>query len=209
PRACGFDQEDMDMDDNDNSFSAFIQFGYNGINGVHQRHQESLHIQRKVQDPPVIHELKVFLEEIYHGSTRRMKITCRRPNADGWTMTEEKILNIVIKQEGNSTPDNIPTDIVFFLKDKPHSHFKRDGTNMVYTANTSPKKVGVSGNTHGVGSVTGLWHVEPRRESGGAALKHLTSNQVTRKHFPPMDSKEELTDRLWEGPVLADATPGV
>ncbi|CAN8219713.1 unnamed protein product [Coccothraustes coccothraustes] len=95
----GFDQEDMDMDDNDNSFRAFIQFGYNGINGVHQQHQESLHMQRKVQDPPAIYELKVFLEEIYHGSTKTMKITCRRPNADGWTMwTEEKILNIVIKQ---------------------------------------------------------------------------------------------------------------
>uniref|UniRef100_A0A8C3K908 Chaperone DnaJ C-terminal domain-containing protein n=1 Tax=Calidris pygmaea TaxID=425635 RepID=A0A8C3K908_9CHAR len=141
------DAEDMDIDDDDDPFSAFSRFGFNGINGVHQRHQESLHTRRKVQDPPVIHDLKVSLEEIYHGSTKRMKITRRRLNADGRTMqTEDKILNIVIKQgwkegtkitfpkEGDATPDNMPADIIFILKDKPHSHFKRDGTNMIYTA---------------------------------------------------------------------------
>lgn len=42
---------------------------------------------------------------------------------------------------------------------------------------------------------------------GGVAWQHLTANQVTRKEFPPMDGKEELTDRLGEGPGLADATP--
>uniref|UniRef100_A0A8B9BZH6 DnaJ heat shock protein family (Hsp40) member B5 n=1 Tax=Anser brachyrhynchus TaxID=132585 RepID=A0A8B9BZH6_9AVES len=149
----GFDQEDMDIDDNDDPFSAFGRFGFNGINGVHRRHQESLHTQRKVQDPPIIHELKVSLEEIYHGSTKRMKITRRRLNTDGRTMrTEDKILNIVIKRgwkegtkitfpkEGDATLDNIPADIIFILKDKPHSHFKRDGTNVVYTANISLKE---------------------------------------------------------------------
>lgn len=38
--------------------------------------------------------------------------------------------------------------------------------------------------------------------------EHLTSSEVARR-FPPMDSKEELTGRLWEGPGLPDATPGV
>lgn len=159
----GFDQEDMDMDDDDDPFSAFGRFGFNGINGVHRRHQESLHTRRKVQDPPVIHELKVSLEEIYHGSTKRMKITRRRLNADGRTMrTEDKILNIVIKRgwkegtkitfpkEGDATPDNIPADIVFILKDKPHSHFKRDGTNVIYTANISLKEVGTGRRPHGM-----------------------------------------------------------
>lgn len=41
---------------------------------------------------------------------------------------------------------------------------------------------------------------------GGAAWQHLTSNPVTRKQFPLINGKE-LTDRLWEGPGLADATP--
>ncbi|TRZ07644.1 hypothetical protein HGM15179_019462 [Zosterops borbonicus] len=101
----------MDMDDDGNPFSAFIQFGYIGINGVHQRHQESLHMLRKVQDTPVTHELKVSLEEIYHGSTKRMKITHRKLNADGRTMwTEDKILNIDIKQ-GIDSQENAIFDL--------------------------------------------------------------------------------------------------
>ncbi|XP_050799609.1 dnaJ homolog subfamily B member 5 isoform X1 [Gopherus flavomarginatus] len=149
----GFDQEDMDIDDDDDPFNAFGRFSFNGINGVHRRHPESLHTRRKVQDPPIIHELRVSLEEIYHGSTKRMKITRRRLNPDGrTTRTEDKILNIVIKRgwkegtkitfpkEGDATPDNIPADIVFILKDKPHTHFKRDGTNVVYTAMISLKE---------------------------------------------------------------------
>ncbi|XP_064295841.1 dnaJ homolog subfamily B member 5-like [Phalacrocorax carbo] len=149
----GFDQEDMDIDENDDPFSAFGRFGFNGINGVYQWHQESLHMRRKVQDPPIIHDLKVSLKEIYHSSTKRMMIIRRRLNADDRTMqTEDKILNIVIKRgwkegtkitfpkEGDATPDNIPSDIIFILKDKPHSHFKRDRTNVVYTTNISLKE---------------------------------------------------------------------
>ncbi|XP_034956658.1 dnaJ homolog subfamily B member 5 isoform X3 [Zootoca vivipara] len=151
----GFDHDDMDIDDDESGdpFSAFGRFGFNGLNGVHRRHPEPIHMRRKVQDPPVVHELKVSLEEIYHGATKRMKITRRRLNSDGRTMrTEDKILNIVIKRgwkegtkitfpkEGDATPDNIPADIVFILKDKPHSLFRRDGTNIIYTAMISLKE---------------------------------------------------------------------
>ncbi|XP_029437428.1 dnaJ homolog subfamily B member 5 isoform X2 [Rhinatrema bivittatum] len=150
----GFDHEDMDVeDDDDDPFSAFGRFGFNGVNGLHRRHPEPIHSRRKVQDPPVIHELKVSLEEIYHGCTKRMKITRRRLNPDGRTIrTEDKILNIVIKRgwkegtkitfpkEGDATPENIPADVVFVLKDKQHAHFKRDGTNVVYAAKISLKE---------------------------------------------------------------------
>ncbi|KAH0627748.1 hypothetical protein JD844_008034 [Phrynosoma platyrhinos] len=150
----GFDHDDMDVDDDtDDPFGAFGRFGFNGLSGVHRRHPEPIHMRRKVQDPPVVHELKVSLEEIYHGATKRMKITRRRLNPDGRTMrTEDKILNIVIKRgwkegtkitfpkEGDATPDNIPADIVFILKDKPHAHFRRDGTNIIYTAMISLKE---------------------------------------------------------------------
>ncbi|XP_028661580.1 dnaJ homolog subfamily B member 5 isoform X1 [Erpetoichthys calabaricus] len=158
----GFDHGDqdmdIDMDGEDDPFNAFGRFGFNGINGFHhgagRRHPtESVHSRRKVQDPTVIHELRVSLEEIYHGCTKRMKITRRRLNPDGRTMrTEDKILNIVIKRgwkegtkitfpkEGDETPDKIPADIAFIIKDKSHPHFKRDGSNVVYTAKISLKE---------------------------------------------------------------------
>ncbi|XP_055489385.1 dnaJ homolog subfamily B member 5 isoform X1 [Leucoraja erinacea] len=147
--ANGFVHEDMDIDDDDDHdpFNEFNHFGFNGMNGFNRRHPDTLHTRRKVQDPPVIHELRVSLEEIYHGCTKRMKITRRRLNPDGQTTrTEDKILNVVIKRgwkegtkitfprEGDETATNIPADIVFILKDKPHLHFKRDGSNVVYVA---------------------------------------------------------------------------
>lgn len=152
--ANGFDHEDMDIeDDDDDPFNNFGRFGFNGVNGFHRRHPDQLHNRRKVQDPPVIHELKVSLEEIYHGCTKRMKITRRRLNPDGRTVrSEDKILNVVIKKgwkegtkitfpkEGDATSENIPADIVFLLKDKPHAHFKRDGSNIVYTAKITLKE---------------------------------------------------------------------
>lgn len=67
--------------------------------------------------------------------------------------TEDKILNIVIKRgwkegtkitfpkEGDETPENIPADIAFVLKDKGHPLFKRDGSNIIYTTKISLKEV--------------------------------------------------------------------
>ncbi|KAG8430152.1 hypothetical protein GDO86_018377 [Hymenochirus boettgeri] len=150
----GFDHEDMDIEeDEDDPFGGFGRFGFNGVNGFHKRHQDQLHPRRKVQDPPVVHELKVSLEEIYQGCTKRMKITRRRLNPDGRTVrTEDKILNVVIKKgwkegtkitfpkEGDAKLENIPADIVFLLKDRPHAHFKRDGSNIVYTAKITLKE---------------------------------------------------------------------
>lgn len=144
----------MDVDDDEDPFGAFGRFGFNGLSRGPRRTPEPLYPRRKVQDPPVVHELRVSLEEIYHGSTKRMKITRRRLNPDGRTVrTEDKILHIVIKRgwkegtkitfpkEGDATPDNIPADIVFVLKDKPHAHFRRDGTNVLYSALISLKEV--------------------------------------------------------------------
>lgn len=154
---------DIDMDGDDDPFSSFSHFGFNGLNGFHRGvgrrpRNESLHsgsnTRKKVQDPPVVHELRVSLEEIFHGCTKRMRITRRRLNPDGrTTRSEDKILNIVIKRgwkegtkitfpkEGDENPENIPADIVFVLKDKGHPHFRRDGSNIVYTAKVSLKEV--------------------------------------------------------------------
>lgn len=116
-------------------------------------HSERLGANQRHQDPPVVHELRVSLEEIFHGCTKRMKITRRRLNPDGRSMrTEDKILNIIIKKgwkegtkitfpkEGDETPENIPADIAFVLKDKGHAHFKRDGSNIIYNCKISLKE---------------------------------------------------------------------
>lgn len=151
---------DLDMDEDDPFAHFGRHFGFPGVvnNGEGRRRRggpsERLGTVPKHQDPPVVHELKVSLEEIFHGCTKRIKITRRRLNPDGRSMrTEDKILNIVIKKgwkegtkitfpkEGDETPENIPADIAFVLKDKGHPHFKRDGSNIIYKCKITLKEV--------------------------------------------------------------------
>lgn len=109
------------------------------------------HQQR--QDAPVVHEFSVSLEELLAGCTKKMKITRRVMNSDGrTTRTEDKVLSINVKQgwkagtkitfpkEGDQGPHNIPSDVVFVLKDKPHQHFRRDGADLRYAASLSLKE---------------------------------------------------------------------
>ncbi|MEE6523584.1 hypothetical protein FKM82_022569, partial [Ascaphus truei] len=134
-------REDEDMELDGDPFSSFTSFNMNGF----PREKNQLGNQhRRKQDPPIIHELRVSLEEIYHGSTKRMRISRKRMNHDGRTArSEDKILTIEIKKgwkegtkitfpkEGDENPGTIPADIVFVIKDKPHSYFQRDGSNIV------------------------------------------------------------------------------
>ena len=71
-------------------------------------------------------------------------------NDDGITTSiREKILSINVKRgwlpgtkvtfegEGDQGPNNIPSDIVVIVKDKPHPNFRRENADLIYTANIS------------------------------------------------------------------------
>ncbi|KAJ6655002.1 hypothetical protein lerEdw1_006055 [Lerista edwardsae] len=135
--------DDMDVDD---PFTSFQNFGNIGFSRSRSGHEN----MRRKQDPPISHDLRVSLEEIYTGCTKKMKISHKRLNPDGKsTRNEDKILTIEVKRgwkegtkitfpkEGDQTPSNIPADIIFVLKDKPHSIFKRDGSDIIYPAKIS------------------------------------------------------------------------
>jgi len=111
-----------------------------GFGGIHGR-------GRRKQDPPIERELYLTLEEVFKGCTKKMKISRRVMNEDGHTSNiRDKILTINVKpgwkadtritfpQEGDQGPNNIPADIVFIVKDKPHNIFKREANNLVFTA---------------------------------------------------------------------------
>ncbi|MBN3285045.1 DNJB4 protein, partial [Polyodon spathula] len=138
--ANGRDEDDMEVDSD--PFGSFSSFNMNGF--PRDRHGGLGQIRRR-QDPAINHQLKVSLEEIYSGCTKRMKISRKRLNPDGGSFrTEDKILTIEIKRgwkegtkitfprEGDESPNTIPADIVFVIKDKPHAHFKREGSNIIY-----------------------------------------------------------------------------
>ncbi|CAD7685495.1 unnamed protein product [Nyctereutes procyonoides] len=140
-------EEGMDIDD---PFSSF-PMGMGGFTNMNfGRSRPAQEPTRKKQDPPVTHDLRVSLEEIYSGCTKKMKISHKRLNPDGKSIrNEDKILTIEVKRgwkegtkitfpkEGDQTSNNIPADIVFVLKDKPHNIFKRDGSDVIYPARIS------------------------------------------------------------------------
>ncbi|XP_064628446.1 dnaJ homolog subfamily B member 13-like [Lineus longissimus] len=101
----------------------------------------------KKQDAPIERELALSLEEVFHGCTKKMKISRRVMNDDGHTSSiRDKILTITVKkgwrpgtritfpEEGDQGPNNVPADIVFIVKDKVHQRFRREGINLIYTA---------------------------------------------------------------------------
>uniref|UniRef100_A0A3Q2QFG1 Zgc:122979 n=1 Tax=Fundulus heteroclitus TaxID=8078 RepID=A0A3Q2QFG1_FUNHE len=101
----------------------------------------------------VVHDLPVTLDEVMHGCTKQMKITRSRINPDGRSLrTEEKVLNVVVKKgwragtritfprEGDETSNSPPADITFVLTDQEHPQYKRDGSNIVYTAQITLKE---------------------------------------------------------------------
>jgi len=128
----------------DNPFQEFhdrvdgdLSMGFGGLSGR----------GAKKQDPPIERDLYLSLEEVYHGCTKKMKISRRVMNEDGHTSSiRDKILTITVKkgwkpgtkitfpQEGDQGPNNVPADIVFIVKDKPHPRFCRDGANLIHTA---------------------------------------------------------------------------
>lgn len=110
--------------------------------------------QRRLQGDEVVHDLLVTLDEVMQGCTKHVKITRSRLHPDGRSLrSEEKVLNVVVKKgwkagtkitfprEGDETPNNTPADITFILRDKEHAQYKRDGSNIVYTATITLKEV--------------------------------------------------------------------
>ena len=93
----------------------------------------------KPQPHEITRPLKVSLEDIYGGTTKRLKVSRRR--LDG--STEEKVLEIAVQpgwkegtkvrfpRAGNENPDGSSPDLVFVVEDKQHVRFSRSGNDLI------------------------------------------------------------------------------
>jgi len=91
--------------------------------------------------PPaeITRPLKVSLEELYTGTTKRLKIGRKLLNG----FTEDKILEIEVQPgwksgtkvrfpyAGNEQSSGESQDLVFVVEEKPHEQFERDGSDLV------------------------------------------------------------------------------
>ncbi|CAL5210837.1 unnamed protein product [Lathyrus oleraceus] len=94
---------------------------------------------------PIERTLPCGLEDLYKGTTKKMKISRDVSDSSGRPTTVEEILTIEIKpgwkkgtkitfpEKGNEQKGLIPADLVFIIDEKPHSVFKRDGNDLVVT----------------------------------------------------------------------------
>ncbi|KAF7791747.1 hypothetical protein EIP86_002771 [Pleurotus ostreatoroseus] len=83
--------------------------------------------------------LKVSLEDLYNGATKRLKVGRRLLNGT----TEDKVLEIQVlpgwksgtkirfPKAGNEHPSGDAQDLVFVVEEKPHDRFTRDGNDLV------------------------------------------------------------------------------
>ncbi|GMH22993.1 hypothetical protein Nepgr_024836 [Nepenthes gracilis] len=89
--------------------------------------------------------LHCSLDDLYKGTTKKMKISRDVSDASGRTTTVEEILTIEIKpgwkkgtkitfpEKGNEQRGVIPSDLIFIIDEKPHSVFKREGNDLSVT----------------------------------------------------------------------------
>ncbi|KAJ0964379.1 hypothetical protein J5N97_029501 [Dioscorea zingiberensis] len=93
--------------------------------------------------PPVESKLSCSLEELYTGSTRKMKISRNVLGANGRSVVKSEILTIDVKpgwkngtkitfpDKGNEQVNQLPADLVFVIDEKPHDVYKRDGNDLI------------------------------------------------------------------------------
>ncbi|MQL94564.1 hypothetical protein Taro_027228 [Colocasia esculenta] len=109
----------------------------------------SMHQQQPLKAAPIENHLPCSLEDLYKGTTKKMKISRKISDASGKTMPVEEILTIEVKpgwkkgtkitfpEKGNEQPNVIPADLVFIIDEKPHDTFTREGNDLVTTQNIS------------------------------------------------------------------------
>jgi len=92
---------------------------------------------------PCVSDLNLSLEELFKGTTKKMRIT-RKTQSQGRSPKFEVEINvkpgwksgtkITFQGEGDEYAPGQAQDVIFVVKEKKHPYLKRDGNNLVYRA---------------------------------------------------------------------------
>ena len=137
-----------------------------GMSGLEDMEFESASFSGR-QDPPVLQDLPLSLQELHDGCTKRLKVTRQEVHPDGIAAMEEKVLCVDVKpgwkagtkitfpQEGNQFPGKVPADIVFKVTEKPHPVFTRRGNDLACVVHI-PLRTALCGGVVRVPTLDGL-----------------------------------------------------
>ncbi|KAK9153498.1 hypothetical protein Sjap_000978 [Stephania japonica] len=99
--------------------------------------------------PAIEQSLVCSLEDLFKGTTKKMKLSRDVIDSSGRPTTVEEIVAIDVKpgwkkgtkitfpEKGNEKKGLIPADLVFIIDERPHNLFKRDGNDLIYTQKIS------------------------------------------------------------------------
>eukprot|EP00475_Leptophrys_vorax_P030124 TRINITY_DN44892_c0_g2_i1.p1 TRINITY_DN44892_c0_g2~~TRINITY_DN44892_c0_g2_i1.p1 ORF type:complete len:270 (+),score=23.96 TRINITY_DN44892_c0_g2_i1:85-810(+) len=122
--------------------------GHSGriVAGERESHSGRVTVEKELEPPSsgvkkavVENKLLCSLEELYSGSTRKMKISRNFIDASGKVTPADEIVTISVKPGWKKgTRITFPgkgnaADIVFVVDEKPHDVYKRDGHDLVCT----------------------------------------------------------------------------
>ncbi|KAG8010610.1 DnaJ-like protein subfamily B member 5 [Nibea albiflora] len=114
-----------DADGEEDLFNPFRRFPFAHVGGFAGHEGGLRRGQRRLQGDEVVHDLLVTLDEVLNVVVKK-----------GWRAGTK----ITFPREGDETPNSTPADITFILRDKEHNQYKRDGSNIVYTAKITLKE---------------------------------------------------------------------
>lgn len=147
---------DNDMGGFGGGFGGLGGFGGGGMGGM-GRGMPGIPKSRKAgmhspQSKESVHKLSCTLDELYHGTHKKLKVTRNLTDATGKVVPAAKVLEVDVQPgwkagtkvrfagAGDEQPDGSTQDIVFVLDEKPHKWFRRDGDDLHYTAKLSPEQ---------------------------------------------------------------------
>jgi hypothetical protein len=163
---------------------------------------------------PPAKPLPISLEDIYKGTTKKLKVTKKLMSG----REESNVLEINVKAgwkagtkvrfagAGSETPSGAQ-DMVFVIEEKPHATFKREGDDLIYTLQV-PLVDALSGPDGGGTPARSLTHLDgrtinfnvPYPRGGGAPLKPgqviRVANEVSAHDVPSAESLVQSTDAL-------------
>ena len=126
-------------------FGGFDMMG--GRGGGMPRGRQQRRARPSAKPDEVQHDLKCTLEELYAGTTKKLKVTRELLDAQtGSALQAQKVLQIDVKAgwkpgtkvrysgEGDERPGKAPQDVVFVVKQKLHPYFVRQGDDLHYAA---------------------------------------------------------------------------
>ncbi|KAF5182190.1 Chaperone protein dnaj [Thalictrum thalictroides] len=116
-----------------------------GVNGRREKFfRNDIGANQPPVKPPVMeNKLSCSLEDLYLGTTKKMRISRNVADAMGKLRPEEEILTIEIKPgwkkgtkitfpgKGNHEAGTGPGDVIFVIDEKPHGVYRRDGNDLV------------------------------------------------------------------------------